>query len=61
LGARVFFGADANPPTEFRQIRPAPLATITIRTADAHRESFVSGVARDAATGLTADLGALFS
>ena len=38
-----------------------PLATITIRTADGHRESFVSDVARDPATGLTADLAAVFS
>ena len=38
-----------------------PLATISIRTADGYRKSFASGVIKDPATGLTADLGAVFA
>jgi len=38
-----------------------PLATVSIRTSDGHQESFVSGLAKDPATGLTAELSAVFS
>jgi hypothetical protein len=38
-----------------------PLNTVTILTADGRRERLVSGIAKDPATGLFADLAALFA